>query len=167
MATRPATVTWACSPAREPCSPAGCLRGSDTATQEANLLLTYPNPNIHPCQRRILVQSFREESLCTWRSGAFPSPSLTRAPKRSQMHAAACIASSLLFDHHPTKHCSLKEMASHAFGHSSPAPLPTRALYSCYSSLPFSLGFLTPGSLEQGLWLSPLPVQHPTHQKSC
>lgn len=62
------TSTWVCSPAREPCGPAGRLHGSETATQEANLLLRYPNPNIYPYQRHNLGQSFGEES------SAFTSP---------------------------------------------------------------------------------------------
>lgn len=84
-------------PCPRPLQPSRMLHSS--ATREANLLLAYPNPNIHPCQRHILVQPSGEQSLCTWKRRAFPSPPLTCAAKGSRTHVAACTASSLLFDH--------------------------------------------------------------------
>lgn len=59
----------------------------------------------------------------------------------------------------------LPKTKSIARGQAAPGTSSTRALRSRSSSLPFILALL--GSLEQGLQLSRLSSQHPTHQESC
>lgn len=125
---------------------------SEMATQEANLLLRYPNPNIYPYQRHSLGQPFREES------SAFTSPA---ALMGAQREARPSLHSELAALPPSPDHAAPRRKPHHmhldtAVQHLFPA------LYSRCCSLPFILGFHTPGSLNRacGFLLYPHNTQH-------